>query len=239
MIVIAFDHLNKNKHEKETEFAMLQEAFAHLKTHNKSAECKEALARTMPYFPFKGIERFYDIGGFLKHPPTFQLVVDVYRARYEDMGLDSIAGIDARGFVLGPPIALALGIPFFMIRKKGKMPNSITGGTYSKEYAGEDQLSIPRGAVKKGDRVLLIDDLVATGGTLIAAIELVKSVGGVVAECACVVEIKALNAREKFQKAGHSEVPIWAIVGEEVLTLDGLKAKAIDSTGYVDDGRPH
>merc|ERR1711988_1938700 len=117
--------------------------------------------------------------------------------RYKQVGVDSIAGFDARGFILGPPIALALKKPFIMLRKKGKMPNSISGKEYGKEYAGKDVLTIPRGSVKKGDRVLLIDDLVATGGTLSAGIELVKKLGGVVVECSCIVELKFLNARKK------------------------------------------
>ena len=82
----------------------------------------------------------------------------------------------------------ALKKPFFMLRKKGKMPNTVTGEAYAKEYAGNDALSIPRGAVSKGDKVLVIDDLVATGGTLLAAIELIKKFEGTIVECACVVD---------------------------------------------------
>jgi len=150
-----------------------------------------------------------------------------------------VGGLDARGFVLGPPLCLALNKPFFMLRKKGKMPNSVTGAKYTKEYAGDDQLAIPRGAVKKGDRVLLIDDLVATGGTLVAAINLVKLMEGNVVECACVVELKALNAKKKFESAGHGDVKIWALLDETYLTMDGLKDPSIDSDGYVDDGEKH
>jgi len=197
------------------------------------------IAAVTPYFPFKGIDRFYDIGGFMKDPEIFQLVIDVFVQRYQKLDIDSICGFDARGFVLGPPIALALKKPFFMLRKKGKMPNSISGTEYGKEYAGKDVLTIPRGAVKKGDRVLLIDDLVATGGTLSAGIELVKKLGGVPVECATVVEIKFLNARKKFDAEGHGEVPIWALIDEKILTLNGLEDQKIDTEGYVDDGEAH
>jgi len=197
------------------------------------------IAAVTPYFPFKGLDRFYDIGGFLKKPEIFQLVIDVFVERYRKQNITCICGFDARGFVLGPPIALALKKPFFMLRKKGKMPNSITGTEYGKEYAGRDVLSIPRGSVKKGDRVLLIDDLVATGGTLSAGIELVKKLGGVPIECATIFEIKFLNARKKFDEEGHGDVPIWALVDETLVTLDGLKDPTIDTEGYVDDGLPH
>ena len=197
------------------------------------------IASVTPYFPFKGIPRFYDIGGFLKNPEVFQLAIDAFVERYRGKDIDAIAGFDARGFILGPPIALALKKPFIMLRKKGKMPNAITGATYSKEYAGNDALSIPRGSVKEGDKVLLIDDLVATGGTLVAGIELVKQMGGVPVEAACAVELKFLDARKKFADNGHSDVPIWALMDEEILTLDGLKDPTIDTAGYKDDGEAH
>ena len=136
-------------------------------------------------------------------------------------------------------VALALKKPFFMLRKKGKMPNTVTGEAYAKEYAGNDALSIPRGAVSKGDKVLVIDDLVATGGTLLAAIELIKKFEGKIVECACVVELKFLDARGAFDKKGHGDVPIWAMMSEDILTLDGLADASIPTEGYVDDGEAH
>ena len=142
------------------------------------------IAAVIPYFPFKGIPRFYDVGGLLASPTHFQKVVDVMAERYADLKIDAIGGFDARGFLF-TPVALALNKPFFMLRKKGKMPNTIYGEQYTKEYAGSDCLGIPRGAVKPGDRVLLIDDLVATGGTLTAGVELVEAQGATVVECAC------------------------------------------------------
>ena len=103
---------------------------------------------------------------------------------------DVIAGLDARGFILGPPIALALKKPFIMMRKKGKMPNSVQSDAYQTEYGGREGMTVQRDKIKKGDRVLVIDDLVATGGTLSSAISLVHMLGGNVVECACVVELK-------------------------------------------------
>lgn len=117
---------------------------------------------------FTGIDRFYDISGMLSDPVAFQLCIDIFVQRYSGMDVDIIAGLDARGFVLGPPIALALKKPFVMIRKKGKLPNAVTGLQYFKEYSegGKvpgDELCISRAATRPGQRVLVIDDLVATG----------------------------------------------------------------------------
>eukprot|EP00808_Paulinella_micropora_P007812 g25683.t1 len=207
--------------------------------YEPDGEVAQKIAAVIPYYPFKGIERFYDIGGFLSKPDIFQMVIDVFIARYKQKEFDSIIGFDARGFVLGPPIALALKKPFYMLRKKGKMPNSVSGSSYQKEYkgdnaAGGDVLCISRGAVKKGDKVLLIDDLVATGGTLLAGVELVKMFEGVVLECACIVEIKALAARKKFEDSGNGEIPIWALISESILNLKGELPE-----DYVDDGEKH
>lgn len=122
------------------------------------------------YFP--GVPRFYDISGMTQNPEVFQLCIDVFVKRYAAMDVDAIAGLDARGFVLGPPIALALKKPFIMIRKKGKLPNAVTGQEYRKEYEGAnanggDELCISRTAIQPGARILVIDDLVATGVCII------------------------------------------------------------------------
>ena len=99
----------------------------------------------IPYYPFKGIPRFYDIQGFLQRPDIFQEVVDIFVARYKDKKIDSIGGFDARGFVIGPVLALALKKPFFMLRKPGKMPNSISSSAYAVEYGKREGMCIPRG----------------------------------------------------------------------------------------------
>jgi adenine phosphoribosyltransferase len=140
------------------------------------------IASVIPYYPFHGVPRFYDISGMLHNPNIFQLCINIFVERYASLEVDCIAGLDARGFVLGPPISLALKKPFIMIRKKGKLPNAVSGSQYFKEYQGEnpsggDELCMPRSAINVGSKVLIIDDLVATGGTLIAACDLMKSVG--------------------------------------------------------------
>jgi len=204
----------------------------------------QEIAQYLPFFPFKGIPRFYDIGGFLYEPTIFQKIVNIFADRYSEMDIDVIAGLDARGFVLGPPIALKLNKPFVMMRKKGKMPNSISSNDYQTEYGNRSGLTIQRDKIKEGHRVLIIDDLVATGGTLSSAISLVKMLKGTVIECACVVELKmfinpseesGLPSRSKlFQQLGHEDVPVWGLVSEDILTNEASLPE-----DYVDDGEEH
>ena len=171
-------------------------------------------------------------------------MVDIFVDRYREIGIDAVAGLDARGFILGPPIALALKKPFIMMRKKGKMPNTVSSTDYKTEYGGRSGLTVQKDKISKGQRILIIDDLVATGGTLGSAMSLVKMLGGVVVECACVVELKmfidppadsGLPSRTKlYKELGHEDVPVWGLVSEDILTNE---AKLPD--GYVDDGEEH
>ncbi|KAL3927352.1 MAG: hypothetical protein SGPRY_002860 [Prymnesium sp.] len=110
----------------------------------QDGELARRIAAVIPFYPYKGLPRFYDIGGFIQRPEIFQEVIDVFASRYRGK-VDSIGGFDARGFVLGPPIALALKVPFFMLRKPGKMPNSISSGAYKVEYGKREGMCIPRG----------------------------------------------------------------------------------------------
>jgi len=130
-----------------------------------------------------------------------------------------------------------------MMRKKGKMPNSVSSESYMTEYGGREGLTVQRDKIKAGERVLIIDDLVATGGTLSSAITLVKMLGAKVVECACVVELTFFidpppggppSRTKLFQDLGHSDVPIWGLISENVLT-----EQALLPDGYVDDGEGH
>ena len=179
----------------------------------------------------------------MSRPEVFQKIVDIFSDRYSEIGIDAVAGIDARGFVLGPPIALALKKKFIMIRKKGKMPNCVESDSYECEYGKRSGMCIQRDAISAGDRVLVIDDLVATGGTLTAGIQCVKMLGGVVVECACVVELKMFidpqeagmpNRTKLFDKCGMSDVPVWGLISEDILTQE-----AALPAGYKDDGEEH
>jgi adenine phosphoribosyltransferase len=213
-------------------------------TYEQDGAEARAIAAVVPYFPFKGIPRFYDISGFLSRPAVFQRIVDVFAARYAGVGIDCVAGLDARGFVLGPPIALALGKPFVMIRKKGKMPNCVESPPYECEYGKRGGMCCQKDAFKKGDRVLLIDDLVATGGTLSAGVSLIQMMGAICVECACVVELKMFinppggsgmpNRTKLFESLGFGDVPVWGLISEDILDVE---AKLDEN--YVDDGEEH
>jgi len=187
------------------------------------------IALHIPYFPFKKIERFYDIQGLLQHPKLLNAMCAVWAKRFRKMGVTKICGFEARGFLF-TPVSIKLGVPFVMLRKAGKLPNTISSGPYTKEYDGLDEMCVQKGAVVKGDKVILIDDLIATGGTLCAGIKLMEACEAEVVECSCMVELKALNGREKCLAAGAKSV--WGYISEELLTT---KAELPDN--YVDDGR--
>ncbi|XP_026659339.1 adenine phosphoribosyltransferase 5 isoform X2 [Phoenix dactylifera] len=129
-----------------------------------------AAIRVVPHFPKPGI-MFNDITTLLLHPKVFKDVVEIFVDRYRDMEISAVAGIEARGFIFGPSIALAIGAKFIPLRKPKKLPGEVFSEAYELEY-GTDCLEMHVGAVHPGERVLVIDDLVATGGTLCAAIRL-------------------------------------------------------------------
>jgi len=123
--------------------------------------------RTVPHYPSQGIQ-FRDITTLLKDPNGFRATVDELVLRYKDVAIDKIAGIESRGFILGAPLAYALGKGFIPIRKKGKLPAETIGHDYDLEY-GSDRIEIHADAINRGEKILLVDDLVATGGTAVAA----------------------------------------------------------------------
>lgn len=149
----------------------------------------------VPDFPKKGI-MFRDITPLLANPEVFVWVVKKVTDEWKGK-VDMVAALDARGFVFGAPIALALGVPFVMVRKKGKLPGETVKMTYSLEY-GEDTIEIKKDAVNAGMKVLLVDDLLATGGTAAAACALIESVGATVAGCAFVIELDGLGGKGKL-----------------------------------------
>ncbi|GBF97026.1 adenine phosphoribosyltransferase [Raphidocelis subcapitata] len=178
-----------------------------------SAEAKKAAIagaiREIPDFPKKGI-MFQDVSTLLLDPVAFQYAIDLLVERYRGMDVQCIAGFEARGFVFGPPVALALKVPFVMLRKPGKLPGETVGEEYITEYS-TDRIEIHTGAVKPGQRVVLVDDLVATGGTLLAGANLVRKVGGVVVEAACVIELPSLHGRKKL-----GDLPLYTLIDIDV-----------------------
>ena len=153
--------------------------------------------RTVLYWPIEGV-MFRDITTLLQDPEAFKQCCDELYNRYKDEKIDIVVGLDARGFIFGAVLAYKLGLGFVPIRKKGKLPSKTTSHTYQKEY-GPDTMEIHTDAIKQGDKVLLIDDLLATGGTSSAAAALIKELGGEIVECAFVIDLPDLNGKEKLK----------------------------------------
>ncbi|MBU1131794.1 adenine phosphoribosyltransferase [Patescibacteria group bacterium] len=152
--------------------------------------------REVPDFPRPGIQ-FYDISTLFREPAAFAEVVDRLARRYLGMNIDAVLGIEARGFVLGSALAYRLNTGIILARKKGKLPGPTISESYSLEY-GNDAIEINADAVAPGDVIIVVDDLLATGGTASAAVKLVKKCGGLVPECAFLVELPDLHGREKI-----------------------------------------
>lgn len=156
----------------------------------------KALIREVPDFPKPGI-LFYDITTLLKDPQAFRSIIDRLITRYRDQGIAKVVGIESRGFILGSPIAYHLGAGFVPVRKPGKLPADCFEVKYNLEY-GSNSLAIHRDAVEMGERVLIVDDLLATGGTAAATVNLVRQLGGQIAGLVVLVELEALKGRDKI-----------------------------------------
>jgi adenine phosphoribosyltransferase len=155
------------------------------------------IIRDVPDFPKEGIV-FKDITTLLADAKSFQRVVDLMSHRYVDMDIDLILGVEARGFIMGSALAYKLGKGVVLVRKPGKLPYKTYSATYELEY-GTDELHIHQDAIKKGQKVLIADDLLATGGTVKAVIELIEKMGGEVVECAFLAELEFLNGKDKLK----------------------------------------
>ncbi len=153
--------------------------------------------RTIPNWPIEGV-MFRDITTLLQDPGAFRAACDAFYDRYHQMEIHKVVGIDARGFIFGAVLAYRLGVGFVPVRKKGKLPAATIHQSYALEY-GVDTLEMHADAIEKGERVLVIDDLIATGGTVSATTRLVEALGGKVVECAFVVELPDLKGREKIK----------------------------------------
>lgn len=158
------------------------------------------LIRTVPNYPKPGI-MFRDITTLIKDPAGLCLVVKEFCDRYSELKIDKIAAVESRGFIIGAPIAHQLKIGFIPIRKPGKLPADTVGCDYDLEY-GTDRIEIHSDAISPGERVLLIDDLIATGGTAEAAVSLIRQCGGVIVECAFVVDLPALGGKQRLEALG-------------------------------------
>ena len=165
--------------------------------HENSMDELKQLIREVPDFPKAGIN-FYDITTLLKHPQGLRRTVDALAAEYEDQQIDVVVGVEARGFIFAPALAYHLGAGFVPVRKPKKLPAERASISYDLEY-GQDTLEIHRDAIGAGQRVLIADDLLATGGTAKAVCDLVEGLGGRIEGLVFVVELEFLPGRKKLE----------------------------------------
>ncbi len=168
--------------------------------------------RTVPDYPKQGIQ-FRDITTLLKDPAGFRATVDELALRYKDVKIDKIAAIESRGFILAAPLAYALGKGFVPIRKKGKLPAATIGHDYELEY-GSDRIEIHTDAIAKGEKILLVDDLIATGGTADAACILIENMGGKIVECCFIIDLPDIGGRARLEKHGHKVFALCEFEGD-------------------------
>lgn len=166
--------------------------------------------RKIPNWPQDGI-LFHDITPVLQSPEYFRLLVDLLTYRYMGQQIDTVAGLDARGFIIGAALAYQLNVGFVPIRKKGKLPYETISQSYALEY-GEATVEIHKDAIKTGARVLLVDDLVATGGTMLAGVELIRRLGGNVVEACAILEFTDLEGAQKIR---DNHVPLFTLLQNE------------------------
>ena len=164
----------------------------------------EDYVRTIPDFPEPGIQ-FRDITSILQDPDGLKLSVDLFLEQLGGIDFDVIVGMESRGFLFGMPVAYAMGKPFVPIRKKGKLPCETISAEYDLEY-GTASIELHRDAIKPGQRVVLIDDLIATGGTLAAGVRLVEQLGGKIVKVLCLMELKGLEGRKKLENYDVSSI---------------------------------
>ena len=172
----------------------------------------KSLIRTIPDYPKAGIQ-FRDITTLLKDPKGLQLLVDGLAEQYASRHIQKIIGIEARGFVIGAAVAYKLGVGFVPIRKSGKLPGQTFRQKYALEY-GSDVMEIHQDAIEDGERVLLIDDLIATGGTAIAAVSLIEQLGGKISGCAFVIDLPDLGGMKRLQNLGLQTFALCQFEGE-------------------------
>ena len=164
----------------------------------------EDYVRTIPDFPEPGIQ-FRDITSVLQDPDGLKLSVDLFLEQLNGVDFDVVVGMESRGFLFGMPVAYAMGKPFVPIRKKGKLPCETISAEYDLEY-GTASIELHKDAISPGQRVVLIDDLIATGGTIAAGTRLIEQLGGKIVKVLCLMELKGLEGRKKLENYDVSSI---------------------------------
>ncbi|MDB5764005.1 MAG: adenine phosphoribosyltransferase [Herminiimonas sp.] len=168
--------------------------------------------RTVPHYPKQGV-MFRDITTLLKDAEGFRITIDQFVKRYTGRKIDIVAAIEARGFMFGSALAFQLGVGFVPIRKTGKLPWQTVGHDYALEY-GTDRIEMHADAISSGDTVLLVDDLIATGGTAAAACKLIESMGGKIIECCFVIDLPDLGGRKRLEEIGQKVFALCEFEGD-------------------------
>lgn len=170
-----------------------------------------SLIRTIPNYPKEGI-MFRDITTLLQDPKGLGLVVDALASQYQGQRVDKVAGIEARGFIIGAALAYKLGVGFVPVRKHGKLPAKTLSQEYALEY-GTDRIEMHVDAIQAGERVLLVDDLIATGGTAEAALALIERLAGTIVGCAFVIDLPELGGMQRLTNRGLQCTSLCAFEG--------------------------
>jgi adenine phosphoribosyltransferase len=178
---------------------------------SQTLELIKSSIKSIPDYPKKGII-FRDITSLLEVPTAFQATVDLIAEHYKGHGITKVIGTESRGFIFGAPVALALGLPFILVRKPRKLPRETIAQNYQLEY-GEDTLEIHIDAISANDNVLIIDDLLATGGTVEATVKLIRRLGGKVENAAFIISLPELGGAERLQKVGITSYSLVSFDG--------------------------
>ena len=168
--------------------------------------------RTIQNYPIDGV-MFRDITTLFKDPEGLREAINIFAERYKDMQIDKIAAIESRGFLIGAPLAYLLNVGLVLIRKPGKLPAETIKQDYKLEY-GSDQIEIHIDAIKEGERVLIVDDLIATGGTVEAAVKLVQKMKGEVIECCFIIDLPDIGGTRKLESMGQNVFSLCEFEGD-------------------------
>ena len=168
--------------------------------------------RTIKNYPIDGV-MFRDITTLFKDPDGLREAINIFAERYKDMKIDKIASIESRGFLIGAPLAYLLNVGLVLIRKPGKLPAETIKQDYKLEY-GSDQIEIHIDAIKEGERVLIVDDLIATGGTVEAAVKLVQKMKGEVLECCFIIDLPDIGGSRKLESMGQNVFSLCEFEGD-------------------------